>query len=88
MKIRVKKNSAFDTFDPASVRFCGGSRMIIGDRDIFLVCAALIAGIKAIEGMPLKKRSIFHNFMLSEWSRLLASEAVWMQQLERFNDGN
>lgn len=88
MKIKIKKGKAFDIFDPSLVRFCGGSKMIVGDKDIFLVCAALIACIKGIEGLPLKKRSIFHNYMLSEWSRLLSSEAEWLQRIEDFNNGD
>ena len=71
-------------FDLDSLRFCGGSKMICGDKDIFFVCCALIAAIKGIEDLPLKKRSIPLNHMLIEWKRILASENEWMQVLERY----
>lgn len=74
-----------DTIDINTICFCGGSQMIVGDENIFYVCNALIAGIKAIEDLPMKKRSIYLNHMLYEWKRLLSQQSEWMQKLEEFN---
>lgn len=74
-----------DYIDLVHIRFCGGSEMIVGDENVFYVCCALIAGIKAIEELPPRKRSIFQNHMLYEWKRILEREADWMQKLEDFN---
>ena len=86
--LSMRKKKTYDSFDPASVRFCGGSKMFVGDYEVFFVCCALMAGIKGIESIPLRKRSIFHNFMLVEWQKLLASQSEWMQRLEDFQNGD
>ena len=78
------RRKTINRFDLDAIRFCGGSKMICGDKDIFFVCCALIAAIKGIEELPLKKRSIPLNHMLIEWKRILADEKDWMNRLEEF----
>lgn len=79
---RIKKQS----IDLARICFPGGSEIIVGDKNVFYVCCALIAGIKAIEELPQRKRSYFQNHLLYEWKRLVAAQSDWMKKVEEYNN--
>ena len=79
----MRKKKKTNEIDPRGIKFCGGSKMIVGDYDVWCAVCAMLAGIQAINDIPIKKRSYFHQFMLEEWSRLIADQADWMIKLER-----
>lgn len=82
MKIRKKQKTMIDN---ASLRFPGGSKMIVGDKDIYYVCCALLAAYQGAEMIPQKKRVPFLVDCMSHWAELLQREERWMEDVERFN---
>lgn len=82
MMIKKKRKTMIDN---ASLRFPGGSKMIVGDKDIYYVCCALIAAYQGAEKIPQKKRVPFLVDCMSHWADLLQCEDEWMQKLEQFN---
>lgn len=81
--MKVKKNKV--TVDNASLCFPGGSKMIVGDKDIYYVCCALIAAYQGAEKVPQKKRVPFLVDCMSHWAELLQREERWMEDVEKFN---
>lgn len=81
--MKIKKNKV--TVDNASLRFPGGSVMIVGDRDVYYVCCALLAAYQGAEKVPQKKRVPFLVDCMSHWAELLQKESDWMQKVEDYN---
>lgn len=82
MKSRKNQKTMIDN---GSLRFPGGSKMIVGDRDIYYVCCALLAAYQGAEKIPQKKRVPFLVDCMSHWAELLQREERWMEDVERFN---
>lgn len=82
MKIRKKQKTMIDN---ASLRFPGGSKMIVGDKDIYYVCCALLAAYQGAEKVPQKKRAPFLVDCMSHWAELLRMEERWMEDVEKYN---
>lgn len=81
--MKIKKNKVM--VDNASLRFPGGSVMIVGDRDIYYVCCALLAAYQGAEKVPQKKRAPYLVDFMSHWAELLQREERWMEDFEKFN---
>ena len=81
----MKRKKDKKTIDNASLRFPGGSKMIVGDQDIYYVCCALIAAYQGAEKVPQKKRSSFLVDCMSHWVQLLQIEERWMDDVEKCN---
>lgn len=81
----MKRKKDKKMIDNASLRFPGGSKMIVGDKDIYYVCCALLAAYQGAEKIPQKKRVPFMVDCMSHWAELLQREGDWMQRLEDYN---
>lgn len=81
----MKRKKDKKTIDNASLRFPGGSKMIVGDKDIYYVCCALMAAYQGAEKIPQKKRVPFLVDCMSHWAELLQREERWMEDVERIN---
>lgn len=81
--MKIKKNKV--TVDNASLLFPGGSVMIVGDRDVYYVCCALLAAYQGAEKIPQKKRLPFLVDCMSHWADLLQREERWMDDVEKLN---
>lgn len=82
MKSRKKQKTMIDN---ASLRFPGGSVMIVGDKDIYYVCCALMVAYQGAEKIPQKKRVPFLVDCMSHWAELLKMEERWMEDVEKIN---